>query len=72
MEEKVRYFMFSYMYPSKTVYGYGRYLVTIKGALKIYKVEEYIAKEKGIDKVLVTGFVEITEEDFNANCDKDL
>lgn len=72
MEEKVRYFMFSYMYPSKTVYGYGRYLATIKGALKIYKVEEYIAKEKGIDKILVTEFVEITEEDFNANCNKDL
>lgn len=72
MEEKVRYFLFSYMYPSKTVYGYGRYLATIKGALKIYKVEEYIAKEKGIDKVLVTGFVEITEEDFNASCNKDL
>lgn len=72
MEEKVRYFMFSYMYPSRTAYGYGRYLATIKGALKIYEVEEHIAEKKGMDKVLVTGFVEMTEEDFSASYNKDL
>lgn len=67
MEEKIRYFLFSYMYCDRCKYAYGRHLAIVKGNLVIREIEEYIARKLDIDKVLVTGFFEMTKEDYNAS-----
>jgi len=72
MKEKVRYFMFSYMYCGYSKYAYGRHLAIVKGDLVIKEIEECIARTKGIDRVLVTGLFEMTKEDFNASIGIDL
>lgn len=63
--------MFTYMYNAYNKYGYGRHMVTVRGDLAIWEVEEFIEKKKGIEKVLVTGFFEMSEEDYNASSKKD-
>lgn len=67
MEEKVRYFMFSYMYCGYSKYAYGRHLAIVKGNLVIREIEEYIARKEGVEQVLVTGFFEMAKEDYNAS-----
>lgn len=69
--EKIRYFMFTYMYQDlipNGMYRYGRATCTIKGDLNIYNVEQKIKEIRGIyTPVICTGFFEMSEEDYMSN-----
>lgn len=67
MTKHERYFMVTYMYIDNKEYAYGRYLLTIVGALSIYKVEKLLSNYKNVKNVLVTGFFEMSEKDYIAS-----